>query len=43
MPGARQGFLEEVVMELGTDKTQPKVWAGFQWRNDYEEAGGTTL
>lgn len=28
MPGVKEGFLEEVVIKLGTSKTQPKVWAG---------------
>lgn len=30
MRGAKEGFLEEVVMELGTNKTEPRVWAGLQ-------------
>lgn len=38
MPGAKEGFLEEVAIQPETDKAQPTVWAGFQWRNDYAEA-----
>lgn len=29
MPRVRDGFLEEVVTELGTSKSQPEVWVGL--------------
>lgn len=29
VPRVREGFLEEVVTELGTSKSQPKVWVGL--------------